>query len=632
MILKKQSFILVIILLLVFQNLAGQEIFQATKNGDLDKIKKMLVKEPGLINFKDERGVSTLHIAAESGQLGIIKFLIKNGLDKDMQDINKMTPLIYASRSGKIDLVKFFVELGANMNQQTQTGRTALHWAGKNNHQHVMEFLFKKGANKEIKDLRGRTPLLATLLKNGDADTFKIFVKYGANLEAKIRRTSVIIQAARNGYSEIVNILLENKVKVDKENNSLFYSSVNNGLFKLFKVFVKMGIDFNLMKKNGWDLLHSAANGGSVEITVIILKKGFDINKQNRFGWTPLHSAAYSGHLQILEKLIDNGAEINKKTFSGKTAYNMAVKNEFKDIAELLKSKGANINKFQLSVDKTSYLGQKIPGKEAELFAVDIVASHRGESNCVAISLDGKEIFWDSYFGKKYGSRILYSGKKKNIWTVPEFAFFSKLIQYNDSTPFFSPKGDKLFFISRRPLNPKDKGEKENIWVIKREKNDWSKPEPVSDLINSKSPHMQFSVSNKDTLFFNSKDGGGLGKSDLYYSKYENGKYLKPINIGAPVNSKFTEFTPYIAPDESYLIFSRVGQSDGIGASDLYLSFYGKNEKWSEPINMRNAVNSRGWETCPVVSPDGKYLFFNRNSDIYWISAKIIEELRKKMK
>ena len=132
-------------------------------------------------------------------------------------------------------------------------------------------------------------------------------------------------------------------------------------------------------------------------------------------------------------------------------------------------------------------------------------------------------------------------------------------------------------------------------------------------------------------MFFNSKDGGGKGKSDLYYSKYENGQYKKPVNLGTPVNSKYTEFNPFIAPDESYLIFTRIGDPDGFGGSDLYISFFKKNEKWSKPLNMGEKINSNAWETCPIVSPDKKYLFFNRSSDIYWISAKIIDDLRLKI-
>jgi Tol biopolymer transport system component len=49
---------------------------------------------------------------------------------------------------------------------------------------------------------------------------------------------------------------------------------------------------------------------------------------------------------------------------------------------------------------------------------------------------------------------------------------------------------------------------------------------------------------------------------------------------------------------------------------------------------MGASINSTSQETYPVVSPDGKYLFFTRwtddknDMDVYWVSASIIEKIR----
>ena len=92
-------------------------------------------------------------------------------------------------------------------------------------------------------------------------------------------------------------------------------------------------------------------------------------------------------------------------------------------------------------------------------------------------------------------------------------------------------------------------------------------------------------------------------------------------------------------------------------SGDLFISFKDKNGKWTEPINMGENVNaSYSGEGCPMVSPDGKYFFFsggkinykkyidepisysdkmqilsnpgNMSEDIFWIDAKIIENLK----
>ncbi len=80
------------------------------------------------------------------------------------------------------------------------------------------------------------------------------------------------------------------------------------------------------------------------------------------------------------------------------------------------------------------------------------------------------------------------------------------------------------------------------------------------------------------------------------------------------------------------LIDSR-GQ-ENYGKLDIYLTYKQEDGSWSAPINLGPAVNTEYSETCPSMSPDGKYIFFGRyndlndKSDIYWISSDIIKKLK----
>jgi len=114
--------------------------------------------------------------------------------------------------------------------------------------------------------------------------------------------------------------------------------------------------------------------------------------------------------------------------------------------------------------------------------------------------------------------------------------------------------------------------------------------------------------------------------SDIYMARFRSGKYEKPVNLGEPINSPGPETTPFIAPDGSYLLFSR--------QYDLWVSFRGPGNVWSEPVKLGPDVNSPSVELCPVVSADGKYLFFlsqrDGESHAYWVRAEVIEKLRPK--
>jgi hypothetical protein len=119
------------------------------------------------------------------------------------------------------------------------------------------------------------------------------------------------------------------------------------------------------------------------------------------------------------------------------------------------------------------------------------------------------------------------------------------------------------------------------------------------------------------------------------------------------VNSDNGEGDPFVAPDESYIIYR--GYKNTLGRGDLCITH--KNDtSWTEPVNLGEPINSAAHEMCPVVTPDGStfirasarlsepYSFEagqsysdmvtknggneNAQLDIYYISAGFIEENR----
>ena len=103
-------------------------------------------------------------------------------------------------------------------------------------------------------------------------------------------------------------------------------------------------------------------------------------------------------------------------------------------------------------------------------------------------------------------------------------------------------------------------------------------------------------------------------------------------NLGPGINSEHYEGDVYVAPDESYMIVSIYGREDDFGGGDLYVSFRDPEGAWSPPRNMGPDINSNKRDFCPMVTPDGKYLFFSSKrhgvGDIFWVDADVIEKLR----
>ncbi len=280
----------------------------------------------------------------------------------------------------------------------------------------------------------------------------------------------------------------------------------------------------------------------------------------------------------------------------------------------------------QFPVLKGDYLGQKKPGLRVELFADGIVSTDKEELNSV-FSPDHSEFYFS--IDEKEVYRMMVMRRIKGVWQKPEIMKISGT--YNDVDMFLSKDGQDFYFCSGRPLKNGITPKGFRIWVMKRMGKTWGNPEILGDRINFGKSQVYPSIDNAGTFYFQSRPGE-YGKFDIYRSVYKNGAYQNAENLGPNINTKYSEGDAFIAPDGSYLIVTSKGRPDSIGDADLYISFRDPNNRWSRLKNMGPRINSKSVEHCPILSPDGKYLFFtsNRrgNRDIYWVDQRIIRTLK----
>jgi len=286
----------------------------------------------------------------------------------------------------------------------------------------------------------------------------------------------------------------------------------------------------------------------------------------------------------------------------------------------LFLSVAININAQETVFPKLTgpYLGQKLPGTTPELFAPGIVSNGHNASS-VAISPNGKEIFWDM-------DNIWFTKLENNTWTKPEIISFSKGNDYLYRVSCVSPDGKKLFFLSTQPGSVSE--DKENIWYVERTSSGWSDPKPISSKVNNLRIHWNITVSNSGTLFFQGSRSDIPDMGGIYTSRIENGDYTEPVKMGPEINAAGTMTTcPYISPDESYIIFNRMGNNPE--NSGIFISYWNKSDGWSPAVMLIGGGRDKGG-LSPRISPDGKYLFYV-NGGVYWLPiAERIEKLRPK--
>jgi len=281
---------------------------------------------------------------------------------------------------------------------------------------------------------------------------------------------------------------------------------------------------------------------------------------------------------------------------------------------------------------KGPYLGQKPPGMTPEIFAPGIISTENNLHSSPVFSKGGRFVFWKVMMsGDDDG--IYYMEMKGNRWCKPRKAFFiDKGTDIYNDVPFFSPVDETLYFLSDRPYSNNNK--ERRLWYTNNNNDIWETPKLFEDIVPGNiSLHWQFTISNSGNFFLTGTSDIGIGMYDIFIAKEIGDEYIIEL-LPKPINSKNSDICPFISPDESYLIFASSDRNDGYGKCDIYICYKKADSLYTNPINMGAEINSSGQEWCPIVSLDGKYLFFtskrNGFQSAYWVDAKIIEELKPK--
>jgi WD40-like Beta Propeller Repeat len=264
----------------------------------------------------------------------------------------------------------------------------------------------------------------------------------------------------------------------------------------------------------------------------------------------------------------------------------------------------------------------------AEVFAPGIVSRADRIESCPALTPDGREFYFTvrQSPGKWaiHVSRVAEEG-----WSEPQVAPFSGT--WSDLEPFISPDGRRLFFTSNRPFSPEDRPRGDyDIWFVERESGGWGRPRNAGPQVNFSGDQWRPSVSRNGNLYFSSQ---GLWRAE-------------PADDGYAAAHKISDFAqnptilgghPYVAPDESYILTSWMMGPGGRGGWDLYVSFRRPDGTWTPSKNVGETVNTEANEDFPLVSPDGRFLFFSRytketdgreQGDIHRVAADFLKSLR----
>ena len=252
------------------------------------------------------------------------------------------------------------------------------------------------------------------------------------------------------------------------------------------------------------------------------------------------------------------------------------------------------------------------------------------------INVDEDEAYFTLLSPLSELSVIMKIEREDMNWRKPEISSFSG--KYIDLEPFLSPDNLRLYFVSNRPVSKDSTAVKDfDIWYVQRidETAEWSEPINLGEPINSTADEFYPSVALSNSVYFTTIKEGSNSQDDIYYSTWENGIYQEPIKLDSTINSSGSEFNAFIAPDESYLLFSGWRRQDGIGSGDMYISRR-KNGAWTIATNLGKNINSQYIDYCPYVNHKTGMLYFtSRRSSIqkrdsgYLDTQSLLSEINK---
>ena len=300
---------------------APARFYSAIRENNLARLKALLADKASA-NVADDRGITPLMYAAETGSLDAMRVLIDHGADVNAQNGFGSTALMWSvSDPAKVRLL---LAHGADVNLTARTGRTALIIAGFTNPSaEVVRLLLAKGAKVDVMDRRHVTPLNAATFGD-DTATVRLLLDAGADINTPDTFIGLtpLMNAAGNRNLEAVKLLVAKGAKVNAV-------SKTEGLPKIQTGTVEFG---------GWTPLLMAAAFGPPEAVKLLLDDQAQIDAQDYRGFTPLMLAIGTDRYdrRTVNMLIAHGANETLKNHMGETALDWAYKFDDPEVVHAL--------------------------------------------------------------------------------------------------------------------------------------------------------------------------------------------------------------------------------------------------------------------------------------------------------
>ena len=288
-----------------------------------------------------------------------------------------------------------------------------------------------------------------------------------------------------------------------------------------------------------------------------------------------------------------------------------ALRQQTATLLALMSVLGVSVGQSQNRPDANAYLGQSPPGNTPVVFAPGIISRGNIHSR-LEISPDGREMFWNTVDMKTLATRILTVRMVDGKWSGPQSPSFAQ--EGDTQGAIFLPGGKRLYFSRNTGAG----------WVaqyVERSANGWSAPRG-----DGFAPSGSSSFTRSGRVYYSAGMTTKVWNTGIFGARYSADGFLDARAMGAAINvPDAIDYTPYVSPDESFLLFSSnrplIGDKE---AMFIHVTFRKSDGSWSTPQRLSD-IPAR----FPSLSPDGKYLFFcGDDGNFYWVDRTFVDRLK----
>uniref|UniRef100_A0A6Q2YPA2 Poly [ADP-ribose] polymerase n=1 Tax=Esox lucius TaxID=8010 RepID=A0A6Q2YPA2_ESOLU len=299
----------------------SRELFQACRNGDLERVKRLVKAED--VNSRDTAGRKStpLHFAAGFGRRDVVDYLLQNGANVHARDDGGLVSLHNACSFGHIEVVSLLLYHGADPNSRDNWNYTPLHEAAMKGKIDVCIVLLQNGAESTIRTTDGRTAL----------DLAEASTK--AVLTGEYRKDDLLESARTGNEAKLLGLLTPLNVNChasDGRKSTPLHLAAGYNRVKTVKLLLQRGADVHAKDKGDLVPLHNACSYGHYEVTELLVKHGACVNAVDLWQYTPLHEAASKNRVDVCSLLLSYGADPTFLNCHNKSAIDLSATSQLK--------------------------------------------------------------------------------------------------------------------------------------------------------------------------------------------------------------------------------------------------------------------------------------------------------------